>query len=73
MGCVYSGKPAVNMLEKTMCRDGENVQEEALTHCFCEHEAIDITTFKNCLAVSYKSFNFPINPLLSIYLKEMKI
>lgn len=25
------------------------------------------------LAVSYKSFKFPINPLLSIYLKEVKI
>lgn len=34
IGCVYSGKLAINMLEKTIFRDGENVQEQELTHCF---------------------------------------
>lgn len=33
MGCVYSGKPATNMLEETVRRGGERGKEQALpTH-----------------------------------------
>lgn len=70
IGCVYSGKPAINMLEKTIFRDGENVQER---NSHIASENIKQYNHFQKLAVSYKSLKFPINPLLSIYLKEVKI
>lgn len=32
IGCVYSGKPAINMLKKTVFRGGEDGKEQELLH-----------------------------------------
>ena len=39
IGCVYSGKPAIDMLEKTIFRDGEN-EEQELTHCLWKRKMV---------------------------------
>ena len=48
IGCVYSGKPAINMLKKTVLRGGEDVKEQELPPMLVARTA----TFG--LAVPYK-------------------